>query len=113
VTLVWGQEMPFSNSSSEEEKETLSSSSFLNQALPIIEKPKISEEIWETLRPVPTPRSEVVAVNLEDKIYVIGGFDQNSKPTNVVEVFDSKNNSWGVVNPLPKKTSSCGCSFRW
>ena len=109
MTLAWGQEIPFIESSYNEKQETLSSES-LKKTPTVTETQIISDEIWETLMPMPTSRSEVVAVNLEDKIYVIGGFDQNAKPSNAVEFYDPKNNSWDMVNPLPKKLHHVGAA---
>ncbi len=42
-------------------------------------------EFWESLSVMPTPRTEVVAIPVDEKIFVIGGFDRNGKGTDIVE----------------------------
>ncbi len=67
-------------------------------------------EIWESLPMMPTPRTEVVAVAVDKKIFVIGGFDRNGKATDIVEVYDTVNNSWGKVSPMPEKLHHVGAA---
>src|ERR671919_1849637 len=40
---------------------------------PPAERAPTADGRWERLAPVPTPRTEVTAVAVEDRIYVIGG----------------------------------------
>ncbi|HKH86687.1 MAG TPA: kelch repeat-containing protein [Nitrososphaera sp.] len=42
---------------------------------------------------MPTPRTEVAAAVLKDDIYVIGGFDESSQVTDIVEVYNITNNT--------------------
>ena len=67
-------------------------------------------EIWESLPMMPTPRTEVVAVAVDEKIFVIGGFDRDGNATDTVEVYDTLNNSWGKVSPLPEKLHHVGAA---
>ncbi|MGI9567115.1 MAG: Kelch repeat-containing protein [Nitrosopumilus sp.] len=69
-----------------------------------------TREIWESLPMMPTPRTEVVAVAVDEKIFVIGGFDRNGKATDTVEVYDTVNNSWGKVSPMPEKLHHVGAA---
>ncbi len=59
---------------------------------------------------MPTPRTEVVAVPVGEKIYAIGGFDRTGRGTNVVEVFDTKNNSWNSVSSMPERLHHVGAA---
>lgn len=58
-------------------------------------------EGWRTLAPMPTPRSEVAAAELDGKIYVVGGFVGNGSATATVEVYDPAKNTWVSVASLP------------
>jgi N-acetylneuraminic acid mutarotase len=51
---------------------------------------------------MPTPRTEVTAAVLKDDIYVIGGFDESSQVTDIVEVYNITNNTWTKAAPLPE-----------
>ncbi len=56
---------------------------------------------WQVFELMPTARTEVAAVAIDDKIYVVGGFDKDGRAVSVVEVFDTKNNSWASIAPMP------------
>jgi N-acetylneuraminic acid mutarotase len=60
-----------------------------------------TKSFWTSGSHIPTPRSEVSATSLGDAVYVIGGFDKDGHPTNIVEVYDIKNNTWKTAAPLP------------
>jgi len=62
----------------------------------------IEEMIWESNLPIPTPRSEMAIMTLDEKIYVVGGLDETESPLNVVEVYDTNTNSWSTLSPLPE-----------
>ena len=47
-------------------------------------------------------RSEITSAVLNDKIYVIGGFENGRSPTPEVEVYDPITNNWTIVAPLPQ-----------
>jgi N-acetylneuraminic acid mutarotase len=55
---------------------------------------------WSNGTPMPTPRTEITATNIENNIYVIGGFDKSGKVLDTVEVYNIKNDSWKAVTPL-------------
>ena len=46
------------------------------------------ENEWSIKAPMPTIRTEHTAAIIDDKIYVIGGFDRNGDVINKVEVYD-------------------------
>jgi N-acetylneuraminic acid mutarotase len=62
----------------------------------------IAQSFWTTGAPMPTPRTEVTAAVLKDGIYVIGGFDESSQVTDIVEVYNIANNTWTKAAPLPQ-----------
>jgi len=57
---------------------------------------------WSNGTSMPTPRTEITAANIENNIYVIGGFDKSGKVLDTVEVYNIKNDSWKTVAPLPQ-----------
>jgi N-acetylneuraminic acid mutarotase len=62
-----------------------------------------TESFWTGGAPMPTPRTEVTAAVLKDDIYVIGGFDESSQVTDIVEVYNIANNTWSkAAAPLPE-----------
>jgi N-acetylneuraminic acid mutarotase len=61
-----------------------------------------SEPFWTKGAPMPTPRSEVAIAISADNIYVIGGFDESDQVSDIVEVYNTNNNSWTKAVPLPQ-----------
>ena len=61
--------------------------------------------LWTTLARVPTPRSEVAAVELEGKIYVFGGFGTGSTAN---EVYDPATDVWRQLAPIPTPVNHAG-----
>lgn len=73
------------------------------------ELPSIRTGTWQQARPALTPRTEVTAAVLDDRIYVIGGFSPlrfgnllRLSVSNAVEVYDPGKDRWYLVAPLPK-----------
>ena len=60
-----------------------------------------SQTSWTIGASMPTARTEVAGAVLDGKIYVIGGFEENGKATNIVEVYDPQTDSWDRVSSLP------------
>lgn len=56
---------------------------------------------WKALPPVPTPRTEVAAAAIDDRIYVIGGFIEGGATTALVEVYDVATATWSRGPDLP------------
>jgi N-acetylneuraminic acid mutarotase len=63
---------------------------------------------WRTEAPMPTKRTEVAAAALDEKIYVIGGFEKpslgnvmNFAITRSVEMYDPATDRWASKAPLP------------
>jgi N-acetylneuraminic acid mutarotase len=59
------------------------------------------ESGWRTLAPMPTPRSEVAAAELNGEIYVVGGFEGDGSPSATVEAYNPAKDTWREVTPLP------------
>src|SRR5919199_3542885 len=59
------------------------------------------KSFWTNSSPIPTPRTEVSATAVGYSVYVIGGFNAQGQPTNIVEVYNTKNNTWSSAAPLP------------
>ena len=80
-------------------------------ALPVSTRsmePEPDRGVWGTAAPLPTKRTEVAAVTLRDKIYVIGGFEQpgfgnlmNLAVTTSVTEYDPSTNQWTAKAPMP------------
>jgi Kelch motif. len=58
--------------------------------------------------PMPEPRAFFGAGVVSSKLYVLGGIDRGSMPTNTIFVYDIVNNSWSTLTvTLPKKVAYC------
>jgi hypothetical protein len=65
--------------------------------------PTVSGVSWESLEPMPTPRSEVAAATDGERIVVAGGFAEDGSTVATVEIFDVETGAWtpGPALPLP------------
>lgn len=52
------------------------------------------ENNWDRSIDMPTPRTEVTSANIDEAIYVIGGFTSDGEITNIVEMYNVTSNSW-------------------
>jgi len=50
---------------------------------------------------MPTPRTEVTSANLDDDVYVIGGFTSDDETTDVVEMYNATSDWKTDIAPLP------------
>lgn len=59
---------------------------------------------WTTGEKMPTPRTEILADSIDEKIYVIGGVDYSKGgQLATVEIYDTKKNEWITsAEPLPQ-----------
>jgi N-acetylneuraminic acid mutarotase len=71
-------------------------------------EPEPDRGVWRVATPLPTKRTEVAAVTLRDKIYVVGGFEQpslgnlmNLAITASVAEYDPSTDQWTAKAPLP------------
>ena len=69
------------------------------------------DSFWTTGFPMPTARSEIAGAALNDKIYIIGGFDETGRSSSSVQVYDASVGEWvtttatattKTVAPLPE-----------
>ncbi len=56
---------------------------------------------WTTKSPMPTARGSLQANNVNNKIYVTGGVDQDSHFVNATEVYDPLTDSWSTMASMP------------
>lgn len=61
-----------------------------------------AETWWSNGTSMPTPRTEITATNIENDIYVIGGFDKLGNVLDIVEVYDITADMWKTIEPLPQ-----------
>jgi hypothetical protein len=91
----------------------LSSSLFL--VLPLVQvSSSATGSFWTTGTPMPTARSEITGAALNNKIYIVGGFDETGRSSTIVEVYDPRTDEWitsststttaanSAVAPLPQ-----------
>ena len=71
-----------------------------------------AESFWNNGAPMPTPRTEIAADLVGDNTYVMGGFDKSGRVTDIVEVYNLKNNSWTKVTPIPQPLHHTSARFR-
>jgi len=62
---------------------------------------------WQSRAPMPSARTEVAAVELGGKIYVIGGYEKGS---NLVEEYDPASDRWRGRASLPKPLHHVGAA---
>lgn len=64
------------------------------------------DETWSTLKAKPTAVRDVQAALIGELIYVPGGITADGTPTQTVERFDPRNNTWETTAPLPAPRSA-------
>jgi len=63
------------------------------------------DDRWEALSDKPTPVADVKGVLVGEKIYVPGGRLANGQPTDILEVYDPRRDTWEQKASLPIKVS--------
>jgi DNA-binding CsgD family transcriptional regulator len=63
-------------------------------------------DLWERLSNKPTPVVDVGAALIGEKLYVPGGRLADGQPTNSLEIYDPRQDSWETGAPLPKAISA-------
>jgi Kelch motif protein len=59
--------------------------------------------VWKALAPLAGgPRQETAVVALGERVYVLGGFDGESRVVDTVEAYDPARDRWEARKPLPK-----------
>jgi N-acetylneuraminic acid mutarotase len=64
------------------------------------------EDRWETLSDKPTPVTDVEGVVIGEKIYIPGGETVNGKPTDILEIYDPRQDTWETGALLPQALSA-------
>ena len=54
------------------------------------------------MAPLPSPRSEIAGAILDNKIYIIGGFDESGRSRTTVDEYDPVTDQWISATPLPR-----------
>src|SRR5919106_45176 len=62
--------------------------------------PRVTDLEWETLAPMPTPRTEVAAAAVSGRIVVVGGF-ASAGTVGTTEVYDVAADAWSAGPDLP------------
>ena len=79
----------------------------------------LASDSWSYMAQIPTTAAWYASAVLDDKIYIIGGFQSHQNPdgsrsvkfTNLVQVFDPKTNTWTQGTPMSINMSkSAGCA---
>jgi hypothetical protein len=58
-------------------------------------------DTWQSKMSMLTPRADVSTVVVNNKIYVIGGYESDLKKTGITEIYDPLNDSWNIGTPAP------------
>jgi len=72
----------------------------------VLERYDLATNLWETLRPKPSPVSEVSAVVIGGHIYVPGGRLASGQVSDQLEVYNPHTDQWETRAPLPAARSA-------
>jgi N-acetylneuraminic acid mutarotase len=61
----------------------------------------VAQGSWSERAPMPIPRSETAIAELNGMIYVMGGYGGDRKNSDIVQVYDSRTDSWANGPSLP------------
>jgi len=71
-------------------------------ALSVVERYDMAADSWTTVAPLPTPRSDLTAIEHGGKVFVFGGCAGfPAAATNEVDMYDPQTNSWTVLPHMP------------
>lgn len=56
---------------------------------------------WGRRAELPQPNSEIAVAELDDRVYVIGGYPSNRITVATVQVYDTSSDTWSLLAPLP------------
>jgi len=65
-------------------------------------------DTWMVRRSKPTPVGFVSAVEVDGKIYVPGGIDDERQPRDILEIYDPLEDTWQVGAPMPEPLGAYG-----
>jgi len=78
----------------------------IGTALSVVERYDIDTNSWTTVAPLPSPRSDLAAVERGGKIFVFGGCSSLASFTNEVDMYNPKTDTWTVRAPMPTTRAS-------
>ena len=85
----------------------------------LVERYDLAAKSWEAVAPMGTARFAPAAAVLEDKLYAVGGYNDDESILSSVERYDPALDAWEAVAPMGEErdglavTASCGsCSER-
>jgi N-acetylneuraminic acid mutarotase len=65
-----------------------------------------TEDRWERLSDKPTPVADVKGALIGEKVYIPGGRLADGSQTDILEIYDPRQNTWETGKPLPKPISA-------
>lgn len=65
-------------------------------------------ETWVTVAPMPELRQEAAVIGLNGKVYVMGGYTNDSPPSSLVQVYDVATDRWSQAAPMPQPVHHAG-----
>ena len=65
-----------------------------------------TEDLWESLCEKPTPVMNIEGVLIDERIFIAGGMTQTLSPTDVLEVYNPRNDTWEEGRSLPDRISN-------
>ena len=60
---------------------------------------------WERLPDMPVAKWEPASLVIDDKLYVLGGYEDNIVSSRRVDVFDPTDGSWTQIQDCPSRIS--------
>ena len=68
----------------------------------VVNRLNLRTNVWDVVAPLPELKSQISAVTVRGKIYVIGGYGSSSfVPVNTNNIYDPVTNTWTTGAPLP------------
>jgi N-acetylneuraminic acid mutarotase len=66
---------------------------------------------WTTASPLPEPLDHSAAAAYNDKIFVVGGFDEDRNPSDKLFIYHSDNDIWEEGNSMPTPRGAATANF--
>ena len=66
-----------------------------------VERYDVERDRWDFLRPMRERRSGAGISVVNNKIYVLGGWEEWDRPHDSIEVYSPEDDTWAVVGQLP------------
>jgi N-acetylneuraminic acid mutarotase len=69
------------------------------------------ENVWYKSPPLPMNLDHLAAASFENKIYVVGGFDEGGHPSNRLFIYDPIRDVWGEATNMPTARGALTAEF--